>query len=214
MEKKNDYYDEKYFLWQKKMGVFGGKANASKFDTYIGDNDTVLDFGCGGGYLLSNLKCKTKIGVEINEVARKQATENDILVYKSSVEVQDNSCDVIISNHALEHTLNPYEELKTLYSKLKVNGKIVFVVPNEKKKKYNPTDINKHLYTWCEINIGNLFDAVGYNVISVKELHHRWPPKYILINKIFGFKIFNLSCYIYGFLMRNLSQIRIVATKK
>jgi len=209
-----NYYDEKYFIWQRKLGVFGGKAEAFKFNSFITMNDTVLDFGCGGGYILSNLSCKKKVGIELNEVARLEASEKGIEVYKYSIEIADNSCDVIISNHVLEHTLNPYEELKALCPKLKDTGKIVFVVPNEKKKKWNSNDINKHLYTWSEINIGNLFDVAGYNVISVKEIIHRWPPKYILIYKIFGKTIFDLICHIYGFFRNNLSQIQIVASKK
>lgn len=212
MEK--NHYDEKYFLWQKEMGEFGGKADSFKFESLINEKDTVLDFGCGGGYLLSILTCKRRIGIELNDVARQHAVEKGIEVYKYSTEVPDNSCDLIISNHALEHTFNPYGEIKSLYSKLKQNGMIVFVVPNEKKKKWNPKDINKHLYTWSEINIGNLFDIAGYNVLSVKEIYHRWPPKYILIYKFFGKTIFHFICRIYGFVRNNLSQIKIVATKK
>ena len=109
-----NHYDETYFLWQKKMGVFGGKAEVFKFESSVNLNDMVLDFGCGGGYILSNLKCKKRKGIELNDTARQQ--------------------DLIISNHVLEHTFNPFNELKSLYLKLRQNGKIVFVIPNEKKK--------------------------------------------------------------------------------
>ena len=208
-----NHYDESYFLWQKKLGVIGGKADVFKFVSFVNLNDTVLDFGCGGGYILSNLMCKKRVGIELNDTARQQAVENGIEVYKYSDEVPDNYCDLIISNHALEHTFNPYIELKSLYSKLKQNGMIVFIVPNEKKKKWNPNDINKHLYTWSEINIGNLFAAAGYSVINVKEIYHRWPPMYDKVYKIFGSILFHLICRIYGFSRRNLSQIQIVASK-
>lgn len=205
------YYDAEYFAWQKSLGVFGGKMNADKFKKYVNNQDTVLDFGCGGGYILSNLLCKRKIGVEINDSARLDAEANKIEVFKAIIDVPDDTCDLIISHHALEHTENPFEVIKQLLPKLKVDGKVVFIIPNEKKKKWNPNDINKHLYTWAEINIGNLFDFAGYDVLSVKEIYHRWPPKYMLINKYFGKNIFNLSCIVYGYLRRNLSQIEIVA---
>ena len=48
-----EHYDEKYFSWQKLVGQFGGEANKIKFDNFIKENQKVLDFGCGGGYLLS-----------------------------------------------------------------------------------------------------------------------------------------------------------------
>jgi len=140
--------------------------------------------------------------------------QKGIEVYQYSNEVPDNICDVIISNHALEHTINPYEELKILYLKLKKNGKIVFVVPNEKKNRWNSDDINKHLYTWSEMNIGNLFDKVGFDVLTVQEIHHRWPPKYLIIYDLLGNTLFHVVCRMYGLFRRNLSQIKIVAMKR
>jgi len=50
--------------------------------------------------------------------------------------------DVIISNHALEHTLHPLQELEALLPKLKPGGKVVFVVPCESiARKHKPDDI-------------------------------------------------------------------------
>jgi 2-polyprenyl-3-methyl-5-hydroxy-6-metoxy-1,4-benzoquinol methylase len=210
---KENYYDDEYFAWQKKMGIFGGKKNASKFRKYLHKESEVLDFGCGGGYLLANIDVKMKIGVEINDVARNQAIKNGVEAFKYCAEVPDNYCDVIISNHALEHVFNPFEELKSLKRILKPMGKIVFVVPNEKSKKFDKNDINKHLYTWTAMNLGNLFEAVGFDVIQVSELHHRWPPFYLSIDRFFGSYIFELACILYSYLRPNLSQIRIVAIK-
>ena len=31
----NNYYDEKYFIWQQNFGKFGGKANLFKFVKFI-----------------------------------------------------------------------------------------------------------------------------------------------------------------------------------
>ena len=46
---------EDYFDFQASIGEFGGWANVTKFSDYVAPGDTVLDFGCGGGYLLKNL---------------------------------------------------------------------------------------------------------------------------------------------------------------
>ena len=46
-----NYYDEKYFDWQRDIGSFGGWANRTKFESYISPGDRVLDFGGGGGIL-------------------------------------------------------------------------------------------------------------------------------------------------------------------
>jgi 2-polyprenyl-3-methyl-5-hydroxy-6-metoxy-1,4-benzoquinol methylase len=63
------YYDAEYFDWQKNIGAFGGWANAFMFGPSVAKDDTVIDFGCGGGFLLKNLDCKNKIGIEPNAEA-------------------------------------------------------------------------------------------------------------------------------------------------
>lgn len=125
------HYDKKYFDWQASLGEFGGWANLSKFTRYLSDEAAVLDFGCGGGFLLKNIQCAKRVGVEVNPAAAETARKNGIEVYDSAAEVPDDYVDVIISNNALEHTLQPIKELKELYKKLKVGGTIVFIVPCE-----------------------------------------------------------------------------------
>jgi len=208
------YYDSKYFAWQKSISEFGGWANKTKFATFISKDDVVLDFGCSGGYLLKNIDCKKKIGVEINSSANEAARENGLEVYQFLDNVPDNYVDKIISNNALEHTHYPLEELKKLRNKLRNNGKIIFIVPCENiSYKYKPNDVNQHLYSWSPMGIGNLFTVAGFSVIEVKPYIHKWPPHYMKIAKL-GRKIFDLVCKIYGQYERTWFQIRIVAEKK
>lgn len=56
---------------QKGIGEIGGRANLFKFEPYIGAADRVLDCGCGGGFLLHNIRCAEKVGVELNPHARR-----------------------------------------------------------------------------------------------------------------------------------------------
>lgn len=195
------------------MGVIGGVVDKFKFEPYINETDAVIDFGCGGGYILSNINCKRKIGIEINSTAREYAREkNGIEMFSDVDSVPDRIADVIISHHALEHTEAPYEIIVKLSSKLKKTGKIVFVVPSEKKTKYNPEDINMHLYTWSEQNIGNLFRRAGYQVEEIRQIKHIWPPiGYRQIYHIFGRRIFHIVSCIWGRVFPNITQIRIVA---
>ena len=120
--------------------------------------------------------------------------------------------NLIVSNHALEHVTCPLSEIKKLYEKLNDGGKKVLVVPYEKKNRYKPNDINFHLYTWSEMNLGNLFTNAGFKIDEVKELKHRWPPKYFKIREIMGEKLFNIICRIYDEIS-STSQAKIIATK-
>ena len=221
MSEKNtsDHYNSDYFEWQRKIGMFGGKANCFKFKKSIKPNDTVIDFGCGGGYLLQNLNCSERLGIEVNESAHQQIIENSAKPFispKALLDDRGEECaDVIVSNNALEHTLNPLLELKSLIPLLKRGGKIHFVVPCDNiSYRWAPNDINFHLYSWSPMNLGNLFVEAGFEVIKVKPYIHKWPPFYQKIQKVFGWSVFNLLCRIWGRIERSWYQVEIVATRK
>jgi SAM-dependent methyltransferase len=209
------YYDEDYYKWQETFGKFGGVAELIKFSEYVGCEDNVVDFGCGGGFLLTNLTCKGKLGVEINPVARDACKELGIDAVADINDIPKNWADVIISNHALEHVSHPLAVLHDLKQRLKDNGIIVFVVPCERvDTQYLPCDVNQHLYTWSPANLGNLFVAAGFSVIECKPFLHRWIPKFYLIQPITGWKLFHLISWCYGYIFRRTAQTRVIATNK
>lgn len=210
---KPSYYDKNYFSYQQKVGKFGGSANAYKFAPYLSAKSRVIDFGCGGGYLLANIKAKEKIGIEVNPIARKNAQKLGIKVVSSARKIPNSWANTIISNHALEHTFSPLSELKALWPKLKKEGRIVFVVPQEINFDWQPGDVNQHLYTWSQMSLGNLFTQAGFKVEEVETLWSQWPPFYFLIKRLVGQKGFQLISEIYGRCQSHLRQVRIVARK-
>lgn len=207
------HYDEDYFAWQREVGAFGGWADLSKFEPFVKPSDHVLDFGCGGGYLLRALPGSQKIGIEINEVARSEAQSQGSDVRGGTDEVEDEWADVIVSNHALEHCPNPLGELQALLPKLRHGGTIVFVVPCESvHRAYDPESPDYHLFTWAPINLGNLFTEAGFQVVEAKGLIKRWPPFHRHVAKL-GRPIFDLASTIYGRLRPSLSEVRVVARR-
>ena len=207
------HYNEEYFKWQKSSGEFGAKADRFKFINHVNENLNVIDFGCGGAYLLASLPGKNKIGIEINESAKKQAKENGINVVSSINEIEDDWADIIISNHALEHCQNPLQELKNLYQKLKNGGKIIFVTPLEVYTSYSIDDINQHLYTWSPQNIGNLFTHAGFKVDESKIIKFRWPPYARHIYDKLGKLVFRIVAKIYSRWKGDLFEVITVAQK-
>ena len=194
-----EYYDEEYFKWQQKMGIFGAKMKVSMFQTHINGDMTVVEFGSGGGYLLQEIDAKEKIGIEINDTAREAAKAIGIDSVKNISDISDNYADIIISTSVLEHTENPLGILRELYGKLKEGGKIVFHVPNEScDTEYTRSEVNNHLYTWNCLNLGNLFKAAGYFVYSVQKVQEVWPPNYFEIAQEVGSELFEAICSIGG----------------
>jgi SAM-dependent methyltransferase len=211
------HYNAEYFDWQKDIGEFAGWADKHKFQNSIGPDDTVIDFGCGGGFLLQNLNCRTKIGIEPNPSAAGSIIGLDIRHYFNAIdalqELGPDVADVIVSNHALEHTLDPLQEIKHLNPLLKVGGIIHFVVPCESiSNKYYASDINHHLFTWSPLNLGNLFTEAGYKVEYSKPYIHKWPPYYKQLATL-GWPLFDLACRVYGQLERSSFQVELMARK-
>ena len=173
-------YDKEYWDYQSKIGKIGGSLNLFKFEPHISEEDTVLDFGCGGGFLLERINCEHKMGFEVNDHAIKRARSVGLNVTNDWDTIPDNSIDKIISNHSLEHVLQPVLVLKELHKKLKKDGKLVIVVPCEQLGQdeffYKPNDQNQHVYSWCPQSLGNLIQANNFTVISCDILQHTWTP--------------------------------------
>jgi|GEM_PF-2296451 len=208
-----EFYDESYFEYQKKMGIFGAKIKKSLFEKYINENDAVIEFGSGGGYLLNELNCKTKIGIEINDIARKNARSIGIESVKYPDNIDDDFADVIISTSVLEHVENPLDALRKLRPKLKDGGKIIFNVPSEGfEYEYERSEVNNHLYTWNCLTIGNLFKAAGYFVHRIEKIEADWPMKYEEVYSECGENLFEEISKIEGTLYRGYACL-IIAYK-
>ena len=178
------HYDGRYFAWQRRIGQVGGVLNRFKFEGYIRPSHTVIDFGCGGGYLLGGIQCARKIGVEVNQACHTTCREENGIqeMHVDVNDVPDACAHVIISNHALEHVPNPLETLRMLKQKLVGDGTIVVVVPCEQPHEvefaYKPGDINQHLHTWCPQSLGNLATLAGFRVESCVAFQHKWVADY------------------------------------
>ena len=174
------HYDDDYFGWQIKWAEIDSQIDAPFFQKYITSSDCVIEFGCGGGLLLRRLKCAQKAGVEINPAASEYANNNGIKTFCSLDEIDDASIDIIISSHALEHCLAPFEIVSKTYNKLKKHGRAIFVVPYEPLDfGFHFNDESQHLYIWNERTIGNLFRTAGFFVRETGQREVAWPDRFM-----------------------------------
>lgn len=208
------HYDTKYFSMQKLSGEYSGVIDLFKFSSEVGPSDRVVDFGCGGGYILANLPAGEKIGVEVNETAVVVARSKGIRIVPALREIEDGWADVIISHHALEHVDDPLGEVTGMLAKLRPGGKVVIVTPVESyKRRFTEDDPNFHLFTWSPSNLGNLLKRAGFVRISVSTVNHRWPPYWYLMKDVLGPKLMHLVCVLHGRLRTEMSQAKAVAYK-
>jgi SAM-dependent methyltransferase len=147
----------------------------------------IVDFGCGGGALLEVLPAARKIGIEPNAAAAALAVSRGIHVVPMSDDLDDDSVDLAISNHALEHVLHPVAELQQLRRILKVGAHLVIIVPVDDWRAQDngrANDPNHHLYTWTPLLLGNLLSAAGFAVERVELIHRAWPPAHQFLWRI------------------------------
>ena len=103
----------------------------NQFSKNLKNND-ILDFGCGWGGFLRNIKnYKSLSGVElrkecINFIKNKIKKIN----ISDNINFFDKKFDIITMFHVLEHIPYQVETLKVLRSKLKNEGKIIIEVPS------------------------------------------------------------------------------------
>ncbi len=179
------------------------------FMPYCSEDLTLLDFGSAKGLFLRNLPAQRKIGVEANPHARhacqqiSQSEMEDIELHENLETVESERVDIVISNHCLEHVLNPFEALKQIYRVLKPGGEIALIVPfddyrSSKNRKWRPRDEDYHLYTWSPMNLGNLLQETGFEVEQI-DIHTRaWSPKFFWVHHLFGQRMFTFCCFLFG----------------
>ena len=120
-----------YFEYQNRFARRSGIINARKFSSELNNPKIILDFGYGGGYMLSQLDADLKYGLEVNEIAQKEAVRNGVTVFNDLTLIQNSSIDALVTNHALEHVFSPLGTLKEIYRVLGPNGRFICFLPLE-----------------------------------------------------------------------------------
>ena len=135
--------------------------------------------------------------------ARYTAESKGIEVYKVASELPSNIADLVISNHALEHTLNPLGELCELRRSLKSDGKLVMWLPLDDWRRHRDStkadfsaDVNHHLYTWTPLDFSNLLTEAGFQPLRVRVVSHTWPKGTKYLYRWLPKSVFNTIAYL------------------
>jgi 2-polyprenyl-3-methyl-5-hydroxy-6-metoxy-1,4-benzoquinol methylase len=168
---------------------------AKLFNTFC-KNKEVLDFGCGWGGFLSNIKkAKSYSAVELRKECISYIKKN-----KKKIKISDdinllkNKFDLITMFHVLEHIPYQIETLKLLHSKLRKNGKIIIEVPHAKDFLILQDELKefKNFTFWSE-------HLILHTVQSLKKVLTKSGFKKIRINY---FQRYNFSNHLGWFISR------------
>jgi methionine biosynthesis protein MetW len=139
-------------------------------------NGKILDFGCGNGWILDNLKeagwdC---YGLDFDKKAVDFCLSKGLKVNTGDIHSQnypDNYFDAITINHVIEHVHDVDELLRSCSQKLKKGGRLIIATPNSANwqhklygKFWFQLDPPRHLHIF---NIHNLETIVNRNNLNV-----------------------------------------------
>jgi len=183
------------------------------FSGKYGTDKLILDYGCGPGYgseILANYANKV-IGVDIREkplnYARNHRKANNLSFKRISTtyphSFENQSFDIIVLSHVIEHLPNVRATLKELKRLLKTNGKLIINTPNRKfrllplqkpfnpdhKREYTLRSFRKELtYFFRKVEICGVYGTEEINRIErLRMKRSKNPIKVYLINPIMFF---------------------------
>jgi len=213
----SDHYRDRkgadYLAYQSKSAP-GAVLEARKFAPFIKSIDRVLDFGCGGGWILHELDCAERVGVELNEAAHDFCRQNGVTVFRAVADVPTGTFDVAISNHCLEHVPNPVEALRGICGLLRNGGKLVLVVPVDDwrvQRDFTGTDIDHHLHTWTPRLLANTLVEAGFTVERIDVLTYAWFPGWEKAMRVLPQCVFDAFCWLTSFIKRRRQLIALAA---
>jgi SAM-dependent methyltransferase len=153
--------------------------------------NTIVDFGCGEGKLLSVARAKfpksALVGIDFND---RFCQENiDYLAYnlndlsKLPTTYWANGIDLAMASHVLEHIVNPVLFLKNIASHLSVNGMIFVEVPDFS----NCHDLSsigrsnlvnlQHIHYFTLDSLRYAANQVGLQIMSSKQVTTGYIPR-------------------------------------
>jgi len=140
--------------------------------------NTVLEVGCYDGYILKSLSnigyltlgCDPSNGADIGNLngldIRKEKFSSENFVS------EDESFDIIISRHFIEHVFNPYEYIKEFGKVLKHNGVLIIETPNIKhflKRGLLEVFSLQHISLFSETSLKYVLEKSGFQILFTDE---------------------------------------------
>ena len=148
-------------------------------------NKLVLDFGCGEGGFLNNIKpiAKACCGVEMAKILREQIVEKYKIQMFPNMEAVNGKFGVMTMFHVIEHLKDPIATLNLMKKNLADDGMIYIETPNvndallslyENESFSNFTYWGCHLYLYSKNTLKTLIEKAGFKLNYIKQIQ-RYP---------------------------------------
>lgn len=172
---------------------------------FAGEVESVLDAGCGDGYVLTKINAKKLTGIDLVEAKLLRASQkrkgiNFVVGNIEKMPFNDSLFDAVLCNEVLEHVRDYKVVIDELVRVCKNNGHIIVSIPNLTNMKVgrlfslrfpvNPTDHINYI-TPQMLYSSMLNNSSKSNVILIEEtyLPFSWLPFHFCINYVAKYKV-------------------------
>jgi SAM-dependent methyltransferase len=145
-------------------------------------NGRLLEIGCGNGSRLVDLQslgwCVE--GQEIDPKAVQNGRAKGLHIHEGTldtVNIQENTFDVVLLSHVLEHIHRPKEFLTKCRNLLKPGGRLVISTPNVNsfghkiyRRYWRPLEVPRHIIIYTPRAIENILREIGFSDLSVRTV--------------------------------------------
>jgi SAM-dependent methyltransferase len=197
----------------------------SEIKDNLPENPKVLEVGCGNGFFLKaliDLKfTKNVFGVEPSSKMVQEA--DPILKNKIKVDIfksglfSENSFDLILCFHTLDHMFDPKKFVLDARTMLKKNGYVIVVVHDSEGlsvklfgEKSAIFDV-EHIYLFNKKTLTKIFGDNGFKIIKISDLVNTYPLAYWMKMSGFPNALKKIAKFILNFLRIDGKEISISA---
>lgn len=178
-DSKKGLIEKLYQLVRKRTIAGKRKLIASFMDR---KNGVILDYGCGTGAFLHEMKENgwATHGIEPDDGARAKAEQligTAIGVPDDLNKLTDASCDVVTMWHVLEHVHDLHGTIREIKRVLTTNGKLFVAVPNHESydahyygSHWAAYDVPRHLHHFSPYAMKHLMEQHGLKIIAKKGM--------------------------------------------
>lgn len=135
----------------------------------VGDTKKVVDLGCGPNKTVSWATGVDMIpeGVEINTLQGAPSQADVVANVEERMPFEDESFDIVIARHILEHCINPITTLREWSRLLTKTGKMCIAVPDHRRANTIPMNM-EHVHAYTPENLTDIVELVG---LQVEQIH-------------------------------------------
>lgn len=180
-----DYYRNLYTTHQPSENFFEDQVkHGEKFISLLKRNNifpeiqNIAEIGCGaGGILFPFYKTGKNVqGFDFDTKYLNYGKKFGLSLFEGDYKsfLKDNSCDLVILSHVLEHFLDPIAEITKILTKIKPNKYLLIEIPgiyNIHEVYKNPILYfqNAHVYNFFGNYLKIFFTSFGMNIIEANE---------------------------------------------